>query len=127
MPAAAARGCAACPTPGLRLQRPHVPVRSRSRRLRHCPRPAPSQPPQGFSSNLYQYYASQPATATTTDPFGVSHTSITTPKVLAEARSQLGCASLAAVPLEDEGGGGTAGSHWEFRLFQVSRLPCLRP
>jgi hypothetical protein len=57
----------------------------------------------------------------------VSHTSIITPKVLAEARSQLGCASLAAVPLEDEGGGITAGTHWEFRLFQVSRLPCLRP
>jgi hypothetical protein len=125
MPAARARGRAAGPAPscccsGGRLCRF---ARGRS----SSATAVPSKTPQGFSSNLYQYYASQPATATTTDQFGVSHTSITTPKVLAEARSQLGCASLAAVPLEGQGGGGTAGSHWEFRLFQVSRLSCLRP
>ena len=40
------------------------------------------------------------------------------PQVLAEARAALGCPNLTAVPLEDEGGEGTVGSHWEFRLFQ---------
>jgi hypothetical protein len=39
--------------------------------------------------------------------------------VVQEARAALGCPTLTSVPLEDEGGGGTASSHWEFRLFQV--------
>jgi hypothetical protein len=85
-------------------------------------------PPQGFSSNLFGYYPTRPATSTvSSNQFGKSHKAMITPKVLVEARAQLGCASLAAVPLEDEGGYFTEGSHWEHRLFQVrlqaTRLP----
>jgi hypothetical protein len=47
------------------------------------------------------------------------------PQVLREARAALGCPTLTGVPLEDEGGIGTAGSHWEFRLFQVCVCVCV--
>jgi hypothetical protein len=40
-------------------------------------------------------------------------------RVVREAREMLGCPSLSSVPLEADGGTGTASSHWEFRLFQV--------
>ena len=35
----------------------------------------------------------------------------------------LGCQTMQAAPLEDEGGSGTAGNHWEYRLFQVGARP----
>lgn len=32
-------------------------------------------------------------------------------------REHTGCESMSMIPMEDDGGGGTAGSHWEIRLF----------
>ena len=40
---------------------------------------------------------------------------ITSKNVLAKAREHFGCSSLRGVPLESQGGDGTAGSHWESR------------
>ena len=42
---------------------------------------------------------------------------IVTPTVLAKAREQFGCASLNGAEIENQGGSGTAGSHWEKRIF----------
>ena len=36
-----------------------------------------------------------------------------------EARSHFGCDTLEGAEIEDQGGSGTADSHWEKRLFQV--------
>jgi leishmanolysin-like peptidase len=44
-------------------------------------------------------------------------TYIKTPKVLEKARAHFGCPTLPGVELEDAGSSGTAGSHWEKRLF----------
>jgi hypothetical protein len=44
---------------------------------------------------------------------------ITTPAVLREVRELSGCATLTGAPLEDEGGSGTLGGHWEMALFEV--------
>ncbi|KAK3288593.1 hypothetical protein CYMTET_3929 [Cymbomonas tetramitiformis] len=56
---------------------------------------------------------------------GVSDgTNIITPQVLAAARRQLGCAesSVKGAALENEGGAGTQGSHWEQRLFNTELM-----
>ena len=44
---------------------------------------------------------------------------IVTPTVVAEVRSHFGCPTLPGAALEDLGGAGSAGSHWEYELFQV--------
>lgn len=80
----------------------------------------------GFSSNLYSFYknsvgASYAAvTASETRTYnGVTKTitKITTPNALAAAQSHFGCTSITGVELEEYGGSGTAGSHWDMRLF----------
>ena len=38
----------------------------------------------------------------------------------AEGRRYFGCESLVGVQLEDQGGSGTAGSHWEKRILEAS-------
>jgi len=42
---------------------------------------------------------------------------IVSPAVVAEARQHFGCPSMQGVPLEDGGGDGSAGSHWESRVL----------
>ena len=42
---------------------------------------------------------------------------INSPKVLTTARQHFNCASLNGVPLENQGGSGSAGSHWEARYL----------
>lgn len=44
---------------------------------------------------------------------------IVTPKVVEKAREHFGCSTLDGAELEDEGGTGTAGSHWESRTLQA--------
>lgn len=46
---------------------------------------------------------------------------IVTPTVVAKAREHFQCPTLNGAELEDEGGPGTAGSHWESRTFQVKQ------
>jgi hypothetical protein len=43
---------------------------------------------------------------------------VVTPRVAAAARAQFGCASVQGALLEDGGGSGSAGSHWESRIFR---------
>lgn len=43
---------------------------------------------------------------------------VVSPRVAAAARSHFGCGSLQGAHLEDGGGTGSAGSHWESRLFR---------
>lgn len=45
-------------------------------------------------------------------------TFIKTPKVVKTAQDHFDCDGIDGVPFEDFGGSGTAGSHWEKRLFQ---------
>ena len=45
-----------------------------------------------------------------------------TPRVLEEVRNHFGCAELQGAELEDQGGDGTALTHWEKRIFQVHTL-----
>jgi hypothetical protein len=49
------------------------------------------------------------------DVYGKTYNEIITPTVVAEARKLFGCPTLSGVPLENEGGNGTASAHWEYR------------
>jgi len=42
---------------------------------------------------------------------------LATPKILEKAREQFGCSTLDGAEIENGGGSGTAGSHWEKRVF----------
>lgn len=83
----------------------------------------------GFSASLFKTYLdpstgakyAKPITATATrGSLGTSlvhaTTQVVTPAVVAAARAHFGCATLDGLELEDQGGSGTAGSHWEKRL-----------
>ena len=48
---------------------------------------------------------------------GLSRVLLKTPKVLEKAKGHFGCPSLKGVELEDQGGNGSAGSHWEARIM----------
>lgn len=71
-----------------------------------------------FSENLFKYFpdAIKPVTETVTIN-GVSRTRLTTPKVVAAAKKHYNCNTLTGVELEDQGGEGSAGSHWESRIM----------
>lgn len=42
-----------------------------------------------------------------------------TPRVVAEAREHFNCSLLEGAELEDQGGEGTALTHWEKRILEV--------
>lgn len=44
---------------------------------------------------------------------------LASPQVLGTAREFFSCPSMPSVPFENDGGSGTAGAHWEQRLFDV--------
>ena len=46
-----------------------------------------------------------------------TNSSIISPLALKEARKHFNCPSLSSIPLEDQGGQGTAGGHWESRYM----------
>ena len=48
---------------------------------------------------------------------GVSRSMITSPKVVATAKSHFGCSKIIGMELENQGGEGTAGAHWEMRTM----------
>ncbi|VDO35065.1 unnamed protein product [Haemonchus placei] len=44
---------------------------------------------------------------------------IVTPKVREEVRRHFNCSTLEGAELENQGGRGTVGAHWEKRIFEV--------
>lgn len=44
-----------------------------------------------------------------------------TPRVVQEVRDHFGCDQLEGAELEDQGGEGTALTHWEKRILEVGR------
>ena len=49
------------------------------------------------------------------DTTGTARTLLKTPRLLARAREHFGCPTLEGVDVEDDGGSGSAGSHWDKR------------
>lgn len=54
----------------------------------------------------------------TTAPFMKKRTFINSPRVQREVRNHFGCSTAIGAEVEDQGGSGTAGSHFEKRIYQ---------
>ena len=48
---------------------------------------------------------------------GINRTLITSPNVLKAAKKHFGCSDIEGIELENQGGSGTSGSHWESRVM----------
>lgn len=77
-----------------------------------------------FSVNLFEYFVDSnfkiipiEQTVKNSTVNDVSRSMIITPKVVSAARKHFGCSSLQGIELEDQGGMGTALSHWESRVM----------
>jgi hypothetical protein len=77
-----------------------------------------------FHMDLFEYYID----SRTGEPYrngvtqdilvnGLLKTIVTTPKVVEMAKKHFNCENVVGVELEDQGGPGTAGSHWEMRVM----------
>ncbi|EOD40974.1 hypothetical protein EMIHUDRAFT_454065 [Emiliania huxleyi CCMP1516] len=74
-----------------------------------------------FSPGLFDQFHRQPATAflpAVGACSGGRTRAIVTPRALRVARNHFDCPKLEGAPLEDGGGAGTGGAHWEMRLFR---------
>jgi hypothetical protein len=78
----------------------------------------------GFSNYLFQYFHKPNGDLYTTDESigvitqrGKPVTIAKFPTVVSKARAAFGCSTLQGLELEDQGGSGTAGSHWEKMLM----------
>ena len=69
-----------------------------------------------FSNFLFNYFQYHDVTTTKTVN-GVTRTLIRTPKVLEAAAQHFGCSSIDGIELENQGGKGSVGSHWEARIM----------
>lgn len=76
----------------------------------------------GFNSELFYYFIDENmnkrnnADSFVRSPSG-KYIGVKTPAVLREAKSFYNCPTIESVPLEDEGGPGSAQSHWERSIF----------
>jgi hypothetical protein len=75
----------------------------------------------GFSNNWYSHYVDDGGLYYTTGPVESATTAgntvsvITLPRVKLFSQAHYNCSSVIGFELEDGGGGGTAGAHWELR------------
>ena len=70
----------------------------------------------GFSSGYLLRYSNN-QNFKRVDKNGISRTYINTTKVIEVAKKYFNCSHIDGIPLEEHGGSGTAGSHWETRLL----------
>ena len=78
----------------------------------------------GFNSSLYEYFSKdESGTVYSKEEYevkqnirGKERTLLKYPPLLAEARRLFNCDTLPGVEVEDFGGSGTAGSHWDMRV-----------
>jgi len=72
----------------------------------------------GFLYTMFPYYPNgAEGTYTKANIRGVERTIIKTPKVLEVAKKYFNCESITGIELEDQGGMGSALSHWEQRIL----------
>eukprot|EP00854_Cymbomonas_tetramitiformis_P029047 gene29047-36110_t len=69
-----------------------------------------------FTSDLFQYYIDSDGNALGESAV-TDGSQIISSNVVTKAQEQFDCTSVTGAALENEGGSGTSGSHWEMRLF----------
>ena len=70
-----------------------------------------------FNDDLFPLFEGITEPTTILPVNGLFRVLLKTPKVLEKAKGHFGCPSLKGVELEDQGGNGSAGSHWEARIM----------
>jgi hypothetical protein len=70
----------------------------------------------GFSNTLYDNFA-KPAKVATTTLGGRTYSYLNVEPLTSKLKAYFGCSSIPGAILEDQGGSGSAGSHWERRIF----------
>jgi hypothetical protein len=72
----------------------------------------------GFLGGMFQYYpGGLENTIKNKKIRGIERTIMITPKVVEHAKKYFNCDSIEGVELEDQGGTGSSGSHWEQRIL----------
>ncbi|KRX08706.1 hypothetical protein PPERSA_08017 [Pseudocohnilembus persalinus] len=71
-----------------------------------------------FTTDKYYGYNGGSAPTTISTVRGISSTYLSTPNVLAAAKEHYGCPTALGMLLENQGGSGSAGSHWERTILQ---------
>ena len=73
----------------------------------------------GFLSSIFPYFPGgiENTLFSEKDNYGINRTYIKTKKVVEFAKKYYGCNSLEGVEIENQGTGGSAGSHWEGRIL----------
>eukprot|EP00163_Fabomonas_tropica_P001677 TRINITY_DN1123_c0_g1_i2.p1 TRINITY_DN1123_c0_g1~~TRINITY_DN1123_c0_g1_i2.p1 ORF type:complete len:795 (-),score=173.69 TRINITY_DN1123_c0_g1_i2:85-2469(-) len=76
----------------------------------------------GFASNAYENYLDENGKVRTkvidtAVVNGKEVTRLVTPSAVFQAQQHFGCSTLTGIEVEDVGGSGSAGSHWEKRIF----------
>lgn len=97
----------------------------------HRATPTPTAPPQGFTDSMYNLTRRADGSARPSSELLATATiggrtvrRIVSPKVASVAQAHFGCATLPGAQLEDDGGLGSALTHWEYNLFQVRGHAC---
>jgi hypothetical protein len=70
----------------------------------------------GFSDSLYNSFANPPRIGTT-NLGGRSYKYVSVEPLNSKLKNYFGCSSIPGAILENQGGSGSAGSHWERRIF----------
>jgi len=68
----------------------------------------------GFSSSYFNYFKFN---FTQIDKYGIKRFYLKSPNVIKVAKKYFNCSDIDGVELENDGGGGTVGSHWEARIL----------
>lgn len=71
---------------------------------------------QVFDPHLFDYF---PGYSEVTVKKATGKSVVQTPNVIKYVQDQFACADILGAEIEDDGGRGTAGAHWDERLFEV--------
>ena len=71
----------------------------------------------GFSEYLYNYFQTNSTLTITKEINGIQRTLFTGENVIKQAKRHFNCDNIEGIELENQGGDGSAGSHWEARIM----------
>ena len=71
----------------------------------------------GFSSSFFEYFQSYSSLLKNKTVNGLKRTLFTGPNVIKQAKRHFNCDDIEGIELENQGGDGSVGSHWEARIM----------
>ena len=71
----------------------------------------------GFSSSLFEFFQTYPSLIKTKTVNGLKRILFAGPNVIKQAKRHFNCDDIEGIELENQGGDGSVGSHWEARIM----------